>query len=330
MNTIIQPEIVISSHINADFDAIASMLAAQKLYPGAIVLFSGSQEKNIKNFFINSMGYLFNMADPKNIDFSRTRQLVLVDTRQRARLPAIATLLDKPDLDIHIYDHHPPSSNDIHGSMERIETTGATVTILCHRLRKKAVTLTSEEATIMALGIYEDTGSFTYSSTTEADFTAAAYLISCGANLDTISHLISREISTDQVAWLNELLNEKHSHSINGVEVHISTISASGYIPDLALVVQKVMKIDNLEAFFAIVLMGTKITVIARSRIPEVDVGAILSELGGGGHASAASAGIKNKTLAQVEQELMDLLKKMVQSAHIARELMSTPPLVHP
>ena len=43
---------VITTHVNADFDALASMLAAQKLYPEARVVFPGSQEKNLKNFSI--------------------------------------------------------------------------------------------------------------------------------------------------------------------------------------------------------------------------------------------------------------------------------------
>ena len=42
---------IITTHVNADFDALASMLAAQKLYPEALVVFPGSQEKNLKNFF---------------------------------------------------------------------------------------------------------------------------------------------------------------------------------------------------------------------------------------------------------------------------------------
>ncbi|MBW1814424.1 MAG: hypothetical protein JRJ39_12375, partial [Deltaproteobacteria bacterium] len=35
---------IITSHMNADFDAFASMLAAKKLYPDALVVFPGSQE----------------------------------------------------------------------------------------------------------------------------------------------------------------------------------------------------------------------------------------------------------------------------------------------
>ena len=87
---------VITTHVNADFDALASMLAAQKLYPEGLVIFPGSQEKNLKNFFINSMAYLFNMVNINRIDFDSITRLVLVDTRQIGRIGKLAELLDKP------------------------------------------------------------------------------------------------------------------------------------------------------------------------------------------------------------------------------------------
>ena len=62
---------VITTHINADFDALASMLAAHKLYPDSLVVFPGSQEKNLRNFFIKSMVYLLNIANVKDIDFNK-------------------------------------------------------------------------------------------------------------------------------------------------------------------------------------------------------------------------------------------------------------------
>jgi len=108
---------VITTHVNADFDALASMLAAQKLYPDALVVFPGSQEKNLKNFFINSMVYLFNMMDINRIDFMSVTQLVLVDTRQAGRIGKLADLLDKPGLKIHIYDYHPTPANDFLGEI---------------------------------------------------------------------------------------------------------------------------------------------------------------------------------------------------------------------
>ena len=99
---------IITTHTNADFDAMASLLAAQKLYADALVVFPGSQEKNLRNFFINSMVYLYNMADIKDIAFSRVKKLVLVDTRQPGRIGQLAELLKRSDIEVHIYDHHPP------------------------------------------------------------------------------------------------------------------------------------------------------------------------------------------------------------------------------
>ena len=144
---------VITTHVNADFDALASMLAAQKLYPDALVVFPGSQEKNLKNFFIDSMVYLFNMVNINRIDFKSVTQLVLVDTRQPGRIGKLADLLDKPGLKIHIYDHHPASAKDIQGEIEIHGKTGANVTILTEIIRKKKIRISPDEATIMCLGI---------------------------------------------------------------------------------------------------------------------------------------------------------------------------------
>lgn len=332
INSYIITDTIITSHVNSDFDSVASMLAAQKLYPRSVVIFPGSQEKSLRDFFISSMSYLFNMATPSSIDFSSVKRLVLVDTRQPNRVPAVAELIDRisscNDIELHIYDHHPKQEDDLKGSFEVHTQTGATVTILSRILREKNIAITPEEATIMALGIYEDTGSFTYSSTTEADFIEAGYLVSCGASINTISDLISREISTDQVTWLNSLLNEITCHRINGFDVHISSIYSPSYISDLASIVQKLVKIEDINVFFAIVLMENKITVVARSRVDEVDVGLILSGMGGGGHAYAGSAKIANKTLVQVEMELLDIIRSKVKARKIVLELMSAPPII--
>lgn len=321
----ITADTIITSHVNADFDAIGSMLAAQKLYPGAVIIFPGSQEKNLRDFFIHSMGYLFNMADPAAIDYSKTSRLVIVDTRQKNRLTGVAGLLDKNDLVIDIYDHHPPMPGEISGTNDVSKSYGATTTILCELLREKRIELTPEEATVMALGIYEDTGNFTYTSTTPADFAQAGYLLSCGASLNTIGSLVVKEMKTEQVTWLNELLTEMTAHQINGIAVHLSTISSLSYIPDLASIVQKIVRMENLDVFFAVVLMGTRVTIIARNRIPEVDVGKLLAEFGGGGHSYAASAKVEHQTLPQVELRLLELLKQQLKSIRVAKKLMSAP-----
>jgi len=316
---------VITTHMNADFDAMACMLAAQKLYPESIVVFPGSHEKTLRNFFVQSMVYLFNMADIRDIDFQRIRRLVLVDTRQPARIGRFAEILGKEDLEIHIYDHHPSFKNDIKGHVEVVEPTGAAISILIRMIREREIPLSPDEATIMCLGIYEDTGSFTFSSTTEADFLAAAFLLGRGAKLDIISNLTAREMSFEQVGLLNDMLQALVRHHIKGVEIAMTTVSTEHYVPDFAFLVHKMVKMENIPVIFALGRMDSKVYVVARSRISDVDVGVIIGKLGGGGHAFAASASIKDKTLIQVEQELLDILYREISSSKQARDLMSSP-----
>jgi tRNA nucleotidyltransferase (CCA-adding enzyme) len=316
---------VITTHVNADFDALASMLAAQKLYPDALVVFPGSQEKNLKNFFINSMVYLFNMVDINNIDFSVINRLVLVDTRQPGRIGKLVALLEKPDIQIHIYDHHPPTENDIIGEIEVHGQTGANVTILTEIIKEKGIKISPDEATIMCLGIYEDTGSFTFPSTTERDFSAAAYLLTQGANLNVVSDLIARELSPQQVVLLNDMIQAVTRHYVNGIEIIVTTVTMEKYMPDFAFLVQKMVKMENLDAIFAIARMENKIYVVGRSRVNEVDVGEVLTIMGGGGHPYAAAASIKGKTLAQTETGLIQILYDKIKARRQAKDIMSAP-----
>jgi len=316
---------IITTHINADFDALASMLAAQKLYPEALVVFPGSQEKNLRNFFISSMVYLFNMADIKDIDLSLIDKLILVDPRQPSRIGKLSDILDRPGLEIHVFDHHPPMDNDIRGHYEAIQPTGATVSILTEMILAKGIEISPDEATIMSLGIYEDTGSFTFTSTTEKDFKAAAELLSKGANLNIISNLIAREISPEQIGLLNDMIQAATNYTINGIEIIVTSVTAEYYVPDFAFLVHKMVKMENLNVIFVLARMEDKVYIVARSRIPEVDVGAIVTPFGGGGHNFAAAATIKGMTLVQTEHQLLEILQKKIRSRRQAKDLMSSP-----
>ena len=181
---------VITTHLNADFDAFASMVAAKKLYPDAVVAFAGSQEKSLRDFFLTSAYYAFKWEKLKNIDLKKITRLILVDIRQKNRIGKFARVAERPDVELHIDDHHPPADDDLRGSVEVVQEVGATTTVLCGLLKKKKIDILPEEATIMMLGIYEDTGNLTFPSTTREDYLAAAYLKSKGADLNLISDIL--------------------------------------------------------------------------------------------------------------------------------------------
>lgn len=319
---------IITAHNNADFDALAAMIAASKLYPGAALIFPGSQEKTLRNFFIESATYLFDFINARDLDLDSVRTLVLVDTRQRSRLAHVNQILDKEGLDIHAYDHHPDSEDDLPHSAGAVLPWGATTSIIALRIRDKGLRLTEDEATILGCGIFEDTGSFTFSSTTEHDFMAAAWLKSQGMDLNVVADLLHRDLTAEQITILNDLLESAQAHDINGVRVIIAEVSLEQYVGDFALLVHKMMDIQNIRTLFALGRMQDRIVLVARSRTPDVDVGLICTSLGGGGHAYAASANIKDRTLSQVRDELFALLYSHINPHFLVKDIMSAPAIV--
>ncbi|WP_243363322.1 CBS domain-containing protein [Fundidesulfovibrio terrae] len=316
---------VITAHINADFDALAAMIAASKLYPGATLIFPGSQEKNIRNFFIQSATYLFNFKTYKDIDPETVETLVMVDTRQRSRVPHVDPLLDKPGIHVHLYDHHPDTEEDVPSELSVVKPWGSSTTILTHLIMERGLILTPDEATFLALGIYEDTGSFTFTSTTEEDFTAAAWLKGQGMDMPTLSELLTRELSAEQITIMSSLIESSTTYDINGVEVVVAEVTLENYVGDFALLAHKLMDMENIRVLFALALMKDRVHLVARSRTTDVDVGRICASLGGGGHTYAASASIKDRTLTQAKEELFGLLYSQVNPQILAESLMSRP-----
>ena len=316
---------VITTHLNADFDALASMVAAKKLYPEALLVFSGAQEGNLRDFFIRSSFYFLDFTRAKDINPDEVRRLILVDTRQSSRIGKFAEAAASGEVDIHIYDHHPDSPDDVHGSLEVVEPLGSTTAIMAKILREKQLDPTPQEATIMALGLFEDTGSFTFSSTTPEDFEAAAYLLRRGADLNVVAQMVTRELTAEQVSLLNDLIAHANRFTVDGVEVVLARTTASQYVADFAVLAHKFMDMENLQVLFALAQMEDRVYVVGRSRLPEVNVGEILAEMGGGGHEFAASAAIKDKPLAQVEEDLKQIINRRVRPLRRAKDVMSFP-----
>ncbi len=315
---------LITTHINADFDAAASMAAAAKLYPKARLLFPGSQERNVREF-LRETGFPLQADRLKGFPLDSVTRLILVDVKRATRIGPLRDLVGRPGLEVHIYDHHPAHPKDITGSLEVLREVGASTTILLDLLREQEVPLTPEEATLLALGIYEETGFLTFTSTTEADLHAAAYCLSRGANLSLVADFIRRELSAEQVGLLNELIRAAETYTINGVRVVLSTVSLDRYVGDLAMLTHKLRDMENINVLFTLVRMDNRVHLVARSRLESVDVGQIADAFGGGGHATAASATIKDLTLFQMKERLLRTLKEQIRPLRQARDIMTAP-----
>jgi tRNA nucleotidyltransferase (CCA-adding enzyme) len=315
---------IITSHTNADFDAFASMLAAKKLYPDALLVFPGSQEKKVRDFL--GAFQPLEIHRIKDVDISKVERLIIVDTKSSERIGPFAELVSKPrGPAIHIYDHHPRTKDDIRGSVEVIENVGATATIFIETLKSRKIPVTPMEATILCLGIYEETGSLLFPSTTERDILAAASLLRRGASLKIVSSFLRTELSKEELDLLNEFLKSPADMEIDGIRIKIVKASREEYVGDAAHFAHRIMDMEDIDALVVLLGMQGKIVMVGRSRVPELDVAEVMKRFGGGGHPSAASAVVKDIPLEVVEDEVKRLLKSSIRHGKSARDVMTTP-----
>lgn len=315
---------VITTHTNADMDALASMVAAQKLYPGAVMVFPGPLLKNVEEFMALHKDTL-KVANIRDVSADLVERLILVDTKSPGRLDKLAILLEKPGIDVHIYDHHPRDESDVRGTVEVVEMVGATTTILVEMIRERRLSITPLEATVLSMGIYEDTGSLVFSNTTPRDAEAVAYLLAKGANLAVVADFLGRPLTDEQRALLKALLVSAERYEINGVKFLIARGNVDEYIGGLDLLTHKLVDFAQLDAVFTVVEMVDDVHVVARSNIPEMNVKDVLGAFGGGGHPSAASAVVKKSRLSEVSRLLLDAIREKVRPPVTAAEIMSSP-----
>ncbi|MDP2944771.1 MAG: CBS domain-containing protein [Atribacterota bacterium] len=315
---------VIISHQSTDFDSLAAMVAAKKIYKDALLVFTGAIERNVRKF-ISIYGDLIEITPLKKIKIEEINKLIIVDTRIKRRIGPFANVINKRDLEIHIYDHHPSTADDIKGDINAIEEVGATTTIMLKKIRKMNLEISPIEATLFALGIYEDTGSLTFSTTTIDDINSISYLFDKGINLKVVANFINIGLSIAQKKLLNKLLLSSKEIFCKGVRINMAKAEVKNYIEGLALLTHKLIEIENSDVFFTIVKMADRIYIVGRSRTNSVDVDEVLKELGGGGHFQAASAVVKDLSLDELEKKLIRILEKKVRAGIVAKDIMSSP-----
>lgn len=321
---------LITCHSNADFDALAAMCAAALIYGPCDVLFPGTQEANLQTFYQElkerpgaAPGCAF--LDDRVPDFSKYGRLVAVDTRRRSRLRHVWPLLDNPGTRIEVWDHHPETSDDVHAHVCHAEICGAVTTLLIEEIQKLNIAVPRETATVLGLGIYSDTGSFSFSSVTQRDFAAAGWLLGRGMDINIISEKTAFSMTKEHIRALNALLESAQTYHINGADVVLAEATLDSYLDDFAFLAHKMMEMEKFDILFAIGRMDDRIQIVARSRSHAVNVGAVCSAFGGGGHAYAASASVRDKTLSEVRDGILTQLYLQEEGEKTARDYMSQP-----
>ena len=315
---------IITSHNALDFDGLAGMVAASKLYPQAVMVISGTVAKNIKQFMALYKD-LLSIRTPKEIDLKQVTRVIVVDTANPNRLGQLKSLSSNKMLDFHVFDHHPSAEDDLVGSIHEVHKIGAATTILVEKIIASNIAISSFDATILALGIYEDTGSLLFPSTTARDAKAVAFLLGRRANLTVIANFMEQPFSGEQRHILQNLLDSARHHNINNVDIVIAIYDSNVFIPGLDLVSSRLIKMEDCDVIFVIAMMQGKVNVVGRSATNNLRINEVLKPLGGRGHEKAASAVIKGKSCTEVADLIMGNIKDKIRPAVIAQDIMSTP-----
>jgi tRNA nucleotidyltransferase (CCA-adding enzyme) len=311
---------IILTHEQADFDAIASLLGAYLLNDSAIPIVPRRVNRNVRAF-MNLYGAELPFIEHQDLPGELVDAITLVDAQTMVSVKGTSSKTR-----IHVIDHH-PLRDDIPPDWQiTVASTGANTTIFVETIRDKEIVLSTVHATLLLLGIYEDTGSLTYITTTSKDLKAASYLLEQGASLSIAADFLNHPLSSDQQKVYDRLRNNFDSIKIYGHRVIIASADANDMEEELSTVAHKLKDLLDPEGLFVLLKTRSGVQMITRSTSDDIDVGRIAVYFGGGGHERAAASLIKDKLVDEVRQELLELLPEYIRPTITVTQIMSREP----
>lgn len=311
---------IILTHEQADFDALASLLGAYLLYETAIPVLPRRLNRNVRAF-ITLYGIDMPFVDQRDLPSEPVDHVILVDTQSMVSIKGV-----KSDTTVQVIDHHPLRDNlPDHWSLT-VEEIGATTTMLVEALRECNGILSPMKATLLLLGIYEDTGSLTYTRTTARDLRAAAYLLDRGANLQIAADFLNHPMSPDQQSLYIELQKNMQVLHIHGHTIILACGDAQELEEELSTIAHKMRDVMDPDAIFLVITTRSGVQMIARSTTDHIDVSQIMACFGGGGHERAAASLVRDIPPQQICDRLIDLLPDFVRPSITVSKIMSSRP----
>jgi tRNA nucleotidyltransferase (CCA-adding enzyme) len=312
--------LLILTHENSDFDAVASQLAAHKLYPEGVPLLSWRVNRNVEQY-LSLYWDAFDFVRPADWRRQRVSRVLLVDT---LTLPSVRGMR-QDRVGVQVIDHHEITGDKFANWSYHVESVGAVTTLLVEMLQSSGLSLNANEATLMLLGIHEDTGSLQYDTTTVRDMRAATWLLEQGAQLSVIRRFLDIALSELQLKLYDRFQEQAEWTRVEGQMIVVSAVQApNGFDEEISAVAHRLR--DTLTPDGMILLVQLKhnhVQLVARASTDQVDVSVIARALGGGGHSRAAAATIMDRRLEDVRAQVFDLLPSACKPTAKVSQIMS-------
>ena len=306
--------ILIMTHRNPDFDGMGSALGLQQIinsFKKESYICINNSEKN------NSLKKSYNLIKENNLYFNTVKKtyvdnlinddtlLIILDTHKK-EMTEIPELVDKVK-NIIVIDHHIKSKDHINDITLSYINSGlsSTVEFMANYIKYLNKQIDPLFATIMLVGLEIDTNNFRL-KTTDKTYEAAAFLSKLGAD-----NILKQELLQEnkEIYIKRQKLIEK-SFMINK-NMSLCVLDSKIYEnKDLAAIAEELLQFENVEASFVIGNISKDIVGISARSIGKINVEQIMAKLGGGGHYTEAATQIKEKTINEVQELLLNVLKK--------------------
>jgi tRNA nucleotidyltransferase (CCA-adding enzyme) len=323
---------IILSHEQGDFDSLGAMLGASLIFEKAVPLLQHRQNLNVRAFLNLYLADL-PFCDPRHIPDEGVETLTVVDAQS---MPGIKGISQKTS--VTVIDHHSKRPDLPSEWKVTIDCVGACTTLFVEQIQNQLVDLTPIQATLLLLGIYEDTGSLTYENTTPRDLHASAYLLEKGASLRIANKYLNPPLSDDQQKLYDSLLACVETHKIHGMNVLVACGDAGTMTDEVSSIAHKMRDLLDPDALFILVNTLEGIRLVARSSSEQINVASVAAHFGGGGHGRAASALVHPRPArdqaatsvltASIREELLRILQSISQPAITIGQIMSRRPLI--
>lgn len=312
------------THVSADFDGAAAVYACSKLYPGSDLVLPGSPNRNVREF-LTLHGDIFVFKEEAEIDVDTYDQIIIVDTSELERIGRTTSAARKLDVKKVVFDHHPFTEEESNFDEIYIENLGAVTTLLIEKIASENLPLTAAEATFLALGIHEDTGSLTFKNTTVRDSKALSFLYEKGAKPEVITQFLHSMLSYEQHELLKVLLDNVQDYEIGPYQIIFTGSKIDQYIDGASVVAHRIIELENCD-FLAVVLESKdRSYLILRSRTNDIDCLEVARDFKAGGHPQAATAIVKEFSTKEIYERLLKNLKKVKKKPVTAADIMSFP-----
>jgi phosphoesterase RecJ-like protein len=283
------PSLALACHVGPDGDALGSMLAMLHLAraQGVVSIASWSEPFEVAPHYDFLPG--LELAT-KPADYPSDPAVMLTfDCGSIARLGDLAAPARAAG-ELIVLDHH--ASNDNYGTINVVDPDAAATAVVVHRLaRALGWPLNRDAAMCLYTGLVTDTGRFQYSNTTPDVFALAQELATFDLPIASVSRQLFEE---HRFAYLQMagacLARAELDRDLRFVATWVTNFDLDGFDVDVAETEGLIDLVRRTaEAEVACVCKETDegIRVSLRS-VSEIDVGAIATRFGGGGHKYAA------------------------------------------